>query len=787
MNELDHKIHTLYQRLEILQRRQSEFHQEIQTLKQEIDVLRQQTKSESGIIQSILNEVPDSTSIIQEPDNTPLTPTNAKPIEEKTAFEIPRPNAHQTHRRSDWEKFVGENLINKIGIFISILGVAIGTKYSIDNNLISPLTRIILGYIGSTALLLVGIRIRLKYINYSAVLVSGALAMLFIITFFSYSLYHFIPHLVAFGMMAIISGFTVYAAIQYNRQVIAHFGLVGSYLIPFLLNNGSENYVMLFAYITLINFAILLLAIRKDWWPLYTNAFSFTWLITLIWYVANYREEHFWIGLIYSTLFYLVFFAIILYRAQHTEKVKSFFILIFLFLNTLIYYNLFYSLLSRNTIGTEYLGLFTLLLAATNIVASRKVTSGAQQNSVIHYMLSGIGLILVTLVFPVQFDGNWVTIFWACEATLLLWIGRSKAVPFFEKISYFLFLIATFSLVGDWGNFYGRYDNASTETYITPFLNIQFLTSLIVLVSFALACYILHTRRFQSPSQKDQLIYQFTYYGLPFILLSLGYQSVFHEINNYWDQCYSDSCRMMDMDTTTSWQSCNPNYTVYNKWSVMIYSLLFIIFLIELNIRKIKSSVLGQFNLIVSAAGILSFIVFGLPIVDELQSYYLHAENYAYFHSSSVNLWLRYPLLFVAAILFVFIKRQLKAMEYNKILQIVYDCVLHITLLIVVCNEVPYWMELNGITESDRPIGSILCGIYSLVLSGYGIWRKQQHLRILAFATLFITLIYLCFYRFATLSMLQKTAVCVSLGAFLLIISYLYNRYKHLIQDEKTD
>ena len=47
----------------------------------------------------------------------------------------------------DIEKFIGENIISKIGIAIIVIGVAIGTKYSIENDLISPLTRIILGYV----------------------------------------------------------------------------------------------------------------------------------------------------------------------------------------------------------------------------------------------------------------------------------------------------------------------------------------------------------------------------------------------------------------------------------------------------------------------------------------------------------------------------------------------------------------------------------------------------------------------------------------------------------------
>jgi hypothetical protein len=58
---------------------------------------------------------------------------------------------------ANWERFIGENIISKIGIVITILGVFIGIKYSIDNELITPLMRIVLGYIFGFLLLSVGI------------------------------------------------------------------------------------------------------------------------------------------------------------------------------------------------------------------------------------------------------------------------------------------------------------------------------------------------------------------------------------------------------------------------------------------------------------------------------------------------------------------------------------------------------------------------------------------------------------------------------------------------------
>src|SRR5690606_21384262 len=142
----------------------------------------------------------------------------------------------------------------------TIIGVAIGAKYSIDHELISPLTRIILSYLMGVGLLGFGMKLKEKYENFSAVLVSGAIAIMYFITYLAYDLYALIPQLVAFALMVVFTGFTVVASIKYNKQVIALIGLVGAYAVPMLLSDGSGNAAVFFSYIAIINVGILALS-----------------------------------------------------------------------------------------------------------------------------------------------------------------------------------------------------------------------------------------------------------------------------------------------------------------------------------------------------------------------------------------------------------------------------------------------------------------------------------------------------------------------------------------------
>lgn len=90
-------------------------------------------------------------------------------------------------------------------------------------------------------------------------------------------------------------------------------------------------------------------------------------------------------------------------------------------------------------------------------------------------------------------------------------------------------------------------------------------------------------------------------------------------------------------------------------------------------------------------------------------------------------------------------------------------------------------------SEQSYKLGlSILWGVYSLFLIAFGIWKKNKPMRIGAIALFGITLFKLFLYDISHLNTIAKTIVFVSLGLLLLIISFLYNKYKHIISDDET-
>jgi len=241
---------------------------------------------------------------------------------EKTNENVSRATHKSPKISIDLEKFVGENLINKIGIAILIIGVAIGAKYSIENDLISPTTRIILGYLVGLGLLGFGLKLKMKYENFSAVLVSGAMAILYFMTYAAFSFYDLFSQVFAFLLMVVFTVFTVIAALNYNKQVIAHIGLVGAYAVPFLLSGGEVEVAVLYSYMAIINIGILFIAFKKYWKPLYISSFALTWLIFISWFVSNYKaDEHFGLALVFVFIFFITFYVLFLaYKLIQKEK-----------------------------------------------------------------------------------------------------------------------------------------------------------------------------------------------------------------------------------------------------------------------------------------------------------------------------------------------------------------------------------------------------------------------------------------------------------------------------------
>ncbi len=763
------KIAQLLAKLEQLQKKHQDFSEEINHLKTEIANFRH-SKEEQPLSTPIIPEINITKEIKTPPPVIPTKPESTLPPQEKIK------------KKTDIERFIGENLINKIGILITIIGVAIGAKYSIDNNLINPLTRIILGYLFGFALLGIGFKLKEKYKSYSAVLLSGSMTIMYFITFVAYSLYGLMSQEISFGLMVLFTIFTVLAAIQYNLQVIAHIGLIGAYAVPFLLSDGSGKVMILFSYMAIINTGILYISFKKYWKPLYYSAFGFTWLIFLSWFLFKYDNDiHFTLALSFLTIFFLLFYITFLsYKLIAKEKFNASDVVLLL-INAFIFYGLGYNIFTNNSNTDNLLGLFTIFNALIHFITAFVIYKQKLADKNLFHLLVGLVLTFITITIPVQLDGNWVSLLWAGEAAVLFLIGTKNNIKTYRTLSFPVMILAFLSILQDWES----YQYLFSKEEITAFVNVYFINSLLFAFAFGLITYVSYKNiENKLASNNNDAFGQMIKISAIVIFLFSLYFTFRIEISNYWYQLYNSSEIVQQVEGSNYDTSIN-NYDLlrFKSLFVIIFSMLFFSLLTIFNIKKTKNPILGISNLILNLTTILVFLTQGLFVLSILRSSYLY-QPMEYYEASVFNLWIRYIALLFLALIFYVTYKEIKQAYIKIKLSIPFELILHTSILWIASSELINWMDFFNSSQSYKLGISILWGMYALLLIVLGLWKKKKYLRIGAISLFSITLIKLFFYDISHLNTIAKTIVFVSLGVLLLIISFLYNKYKTLISDE---
>lgn len=331
-------------------------------------------------------------------------------------------------RNPDLEKFIGENLINKIGILILVLGISYFVKYAIDKDWINEPARVGIGILAGSLVLFIAHRLRKKYAPFSSVLVAGAIAIFYFTIAIAYHEYQLFGQQVAFAIMVVITAFSCLISLSYNRMELAILSLIGGFLVPFMISSGSGNYLVLFTYIAILDIGILTLAYFKKWHVLQILAFVFTTLLFGAWVFNNvYLESPNHIGaLVFGFVFYIIFVMTTIINNLRTKARFSKVQLVMLSLNNFVFYGV--GMLVLSEFKPNLSGLFTVFLALLNLGYALFLYKKYGLDKIAVYLLIGLTLTFITLAIPVQFSGNNITIFWAVEAVLLMWLAQKSKI-----------------------------------------------------------------------------------------------------------------------------------------------------------------------------------------------------------------------------------------------------------------------------------------------------------------------------------------------------------------------
>lgn len=761
MNDL--RIKELQDKITELSKRQELFGKEIAKLSEEIRLL-------SNDVQSVENEVITETVVIQE--KIQVTENQSiKKSEEDFSLEDFLPKKRR--KTSDLEKIIGESWINKVGILILIFGVFLGGKYSIENNLINPLTRIVLGYLSGVALFAFGMKLKAKFEAYSAVLVSGAITIFYFITFFAYDFYGLIPQVLAFLLMVLFTVFAVLASLHYDKPVIAHIGLVGAYAVPFLLSSGSNRADIMFAYMAIINIGILVISIKKHWKSIHYASFGFTWLIFLIWLISKYEAQYQqMLALIFAFVFFAQFYAMaIVNRIISGQKMAVSDIFIWL-LNSVLFFLIGIYILDNQEVTSGYLGVFTLFNAVINFAVAYFIHKRNLADKTLLYMVIGLVFAFITIAIPIQLNGNWVTLMWGVMAAVLFWVGKTRQLLVYERFALVSASLSFISLLEDW----------TASTGANAFMNSLFLTNILISICYCFILYLSFRKHLSTENQIVTLVSVFlgvTLYGAFFI-----------EIQNAFNQWFGSSS-FTAYDKDLEMEIDYYNYAIhYVKMVVLIaYSIVFFAAMSVLNMLKIRSKMLTLVSVAFLLFSLLISQTLGYYALGELLGEYIYRAENQYFSIGLGYILVRYVLFFAIALGVISLLKYAQQ-EYLKthvsILKFISEFSLYVLILSVLTNELVTWLSVAGYQNSFKLGVSLLWGFYAFVLIYFGIFKRKKHLRIGAIVLFAITLLKLFLYDISHLNTLSKIIVFICLGVLLLVISFLYNKFKDRILDDEN-
>jgi uncharacterized membrane protein len=188
------------------------------------------------------------------------------------------------------------------GIALAFAGFFM-VKYSIENALVGPTMRVILGGLLGGGLIAaahwIGYRSRVESAERIAQSLAGAgIAVLYVASYAAGALYDLVPPAISFMALAGVTAIAVVLSLRHGAP-IALLGLLGGFLTPALVRSDEPSAMVLFVYLYIVFAAVMILVRRKNWWPLALPAvlLSFLWVATWMASDAFRPDQVIWAGL----------------------------------------------------------------------------------------------------------------------------------------------------------------------------------------------------------------------------------------------------------------------------------------------------------------------------------------------------------------------------------------------------------------------------------------------------------------------------------------------------------
>ncbi len=701
---------------------------------------------------------------IQPPYAQPPFPPPPRP-------QTPPPSGAQARARGSLENRIGGRLLLWIGILAIAFGVAFFLKLAFENEWIGPTGRVMIGVVIGLGFLIGAERLRARYPAYAYGLTGGGILILYMSFFASSARYELIPRPVAFLLMALVTATAALLAARYNALAIAILGLIGGFLTPVLLSTGVDNEAGLFGYIALLDLGVLALAYSKHWRSLNYLAFSATVLMFAAWMFTWYEPYKLWTTFGFLTLFFAIFALLAVLYNVINRRPTGWFDLALVFLNALIYFFTSYDLLDDRY--RAYLGLFAVLVAAFYLALGYFAYERDRQDKLLVYTFIGLAVLFLVLAVPIQFHQRWVTIGWAVEGAVMTWVGLRAKDQTSRVAALVVFLIGvTHWLLIDVSD-YGYPSNAD----FTPFLNSRALSAAVLIVALAAAA--LFYKRYQSEvKEKEDAIFP-SIYILAANLLAVTLLSL--DVNDYFEKAIAASAGQSTQEIIRAQIDSTRQFALTTLWIVYAGMAMFIGFLRGQMLVRVSALILLGLAALKAVLIDLQYYdaQWHTPVLNQTFAVFallvLAIATGAWFYDKAENVGdeersVASQLLIVAGNLLAVIALSAEALGY-------YD--VKIARGDIIANNV------RDLSLARQLSLSVIWALYAGGMLVTGILREKLALRVMALLLFGLTIAKVFFIDLASLDRIYRIISFIVLGAILLAVSFLYQRFRQ--QTEAAD
>ena len=686
----------------------------------------------------------------------PVIPSEPMPFPMYERAYTPPPVSKHMDERNVFGKLLGTNWLSKIGIITLVLGIGFFVKYAIDQDWINEIGRVGIGLFTGGLIIGIAHKLKAKYHVFSSILVGGGISVFYITITIAFREYELFSQTLAFIMLIATTVFSVLLSLLYGRKELAVFSLLGGFASPLMVSTGAGNYIVLFSYILILNTGMLVVSYMKKWRVIGIISYVLTLLFFWVWIISSYKNQFFNVSLFVS-LFFVQFYLLALFDHFKSGKKISVYQVFLILTNNLSAFAAYIYVF--DDYPSDIRGIITILLAVVNAVVMVTLFRNSRIDRNLVYLIVAIVLSFVSLAIPIQLRGHVITMFWAAEAVILLWLWQKSQIKVFYIGFILIFLLTVFSYLMDVNNLY-------SYSYDMPIVfNRLFITGLTVLASFVVSLFLLKREPVESGKGTPfvslfKIIIMLFAYIVPVLELNI-------QLAHYTDVDYYgfSSFRYVSLATFT---------TIYIAVLGVIYS------------RKILSK--GYiFGLLYSAVCLYAVFFSNLIIGLRYDIFYFSEETYptGYFAVHLLSLFA------IAYIVYLLVKH-IKSYAQVSVWLSWFLTILVVVILSVETDNIIVWMFSHPENYYDvlydvHTFGyPILWGIIAMVLMVWGLNGKDALLR--RISLVFFALIIVKFYAYDVWKMSQAGRIIsfVLLGVILLLVSFLQQKIRILVKDDKS-